>query len=318
MLKYLHIENIAVIEHNEIEFSDGFNVLTGETGAGKSIIIDSINAVLGERTSKDLIRTGCDSAEVSAVFGNISKENIRNLNNYDISPDDDGNIIITRKLSLNGKGYIKINGKPSTASTLKEISAFLINIHGQHDNQALLNPETHCSFLDAVAENSDLINDYYQEFRELNRIRKELNSVQIDSEEKEKKTELLKYQINELETADIKIGEIEELRNKLKIAETYEETVKTLNNVSGMLNGSDDTDGALSLLNQCIKRLSKLEGDSFSKSLSLLQEALLNVTDVSAEVGMFLSDTEFPVFQHTKQKHFAILQKTFDLPKVNH
>ena len=293
MLKYLHIENIAVIEHNEIEFSDGFNVLTGETGAGKSIVIDAINAVLGERTSKDLIRTGCDFAEVSAVFGNISKQNIDYLNDYDIAPDEDGNIVITRKLSLSGKGFIKINGKPSTAGTLKDISAYLINIHGQHDNQALLNPEKHCGFLDAVAENSDLIEAYYHEFRELNRIRKELNSIQLDTEEKERKTELLKYQINELETADIKIGETEELRKKLKIAESYEETVKTLNNVSGMLGGSDDAEGVLSLLNQSIKLLLRLKGDDFNGSLDSLQGALSAVTDASAEVNTFLNNSDF-------------------------
>lgn len=293
MLKYLHIENIAVIEHNEIEFSDGFNVLTGETGAGKSIVIDAINAVLGERTSKDLIRTGCDSAEVSAVFGNISKQNIDYLSDYDIAPDEDGNIIITRKLSLSGKGFIKINGKPSTAGTLKDISAYLINIHGQHDNQALLNPEKHCGFLDAVAENSDLIEEYYHEFRELNRIRKVLNSIQLDTEEKERKTELLKYQINELETADIKIGETEELRKKLKIAESYEETVKALNNVSGMLGGNDDTEGVLSLLNQSIKLLSRLKGDDFNGSLDSLQGALSAVTDASAEVNAFLNNSDF-------------------------
>ncbi|MEE0896290.1 MAG: AAA family ATPase, partial [Acutalibacteraceae bacterium] len=131
MLKYLHIENIAVIEMCDIEFSVGFNVLTGETGAGKSIVIDSINAVLGERTSKDLIRSGCDSAEVTALFGDLSEENLKTLMENDISPDEDGNVLITRRLSLSGKGIIKINGKPFTASTLREISSCLINIHGQ-------------------------------------------------------------------------------------------------------------------------------------------------------------------------------------------
>ena len=203
MLKYLHIENIAVIEMCDIEFSVGFNVLTGETGAGKSIVIDSINAVLGERTSKDLIRSGCDSAEVTALFGDLSEENLKTLMEYDISPDEDGNVLITRRLSLSGKGIIKINGKPFTASTLREISSCLINIHGQHDNQALLNPEKHCDFIDAVANNGDLREKYYDCFKNLNKIRKELNSLNIDEEEKARKTDLLKYQIEELQTADI-------------------------------------------------------------------------------------------------------------------
>ena len=180
MLKYLHIENIAVIESSNIEFNTGFNVLTGETGAGKSIIIDSINAVLGERTSKDLIRAGCDSAEVSALFGDFSDSTIEILKQYDIEPDSDGNVLIVRKLSLTGKSMIKINGKPATASVLKEISANLINIHGQHDNQALLNPEKHCDFIDAIANNDIQKDEYYSEFKHLNSVRKELNSLELD------------------------------------------------------------------------------------------------------------------------------------------
>ena len=130
MLKFLHIENIAVIERSDIEFKVGFNVLTGETGAGKSILIDAINAVLGERVSKDLIRNGCDSALVSAVFGDLNESTVILLKNYDISPDEDGNVLITRKLSLNGKGIIKVNGLPVTAAILRDIAHNLINIHG--------------------------------------------------------------------------------------------------------------------------------------------------------------------------------------------
>ena len=143
-------------------------------------------------------------------------------------PDEDGNILITRKLSLSGKGLIKINGKPYTASALKEISTDLINIHGQHDNQALLNPEKHCGFVDAVAENEQLRSDYYDEFKNLNKIRKELNSLVTDEDEKQRKTELLKYQINEIETAQIKLGEIDELKARLQIAEDFEKNLKDL------------------------------------------------------------------------------------------
>ena len=195
MLKFLHIENIAVIEKCDIELTEGFNVLTGETGAGKSIVIDSINAVLGERTSKDLIRSGCDSAEVTALFGDLTEENTQILKEQDIVPDEDGNVLVTRKLSLSGKGLIKINGKPFTASALREVASGLINIHGQHDSQALLDPEKHCAFIDAVAENKDLVEDYYSEFKTLNKIRKELSSLEMDEDEKQRKTDLLKYQI---------------------------------------------------------------------------------------------------------------------------
>ena len=178
MLKYLHIENIAVIERSDIEFSSGFNVLTGETGAGKSIVIDAINAVLGERTSKDLIRAGCDEANVSAVFGELEQGTLEKLSEYDIIPDEDGNIIISRKLSLSGKGIIKICGKPFTASALREIAKELINIHGQHDNQALLNPESHSGYIDALAENDKEKIEYLSEFKNINRIRKELSSLE--------------------------------------------------------------------------------------------------------------------------------------------
>ncbi len=287
MLKYLHIENIAVIEKTDIEFTDGFNVLTGETGAGKSIVIDSINAVLGERTSKDLIRNGCDYAEVSALFGDISKNVLNCLLNFGVEPDFDGNILITRRLSLTGKGIIKINGKPYTAGDLKEISAYLINIHGQHDNQALLNPDKHCGFIDAVANNKQEIDEYYNEFKKLNSIRKELQSLEIDEDEKIRKIELLKYQIKELEDADIKIGEIEDLKKKRELAENFEETYKSLTAISSLFCGDDETDGALSLLRNASKYMQKIENSSIEK----LNEVISSLEDINAEISSKLFES---------------------------
>ena len=291
MLKFLHIENIAVIERSDIEFTGGFNVLTGETGAGKSIVIDSINAVLGERTSKDLIRAGCDSAEVSALFGDLSDKTVNALKEFDIEPDDDGNLLITRKLSLNGKGLIKINGKPNTASVLKEFSPFLINIHGQHDNQALLDPKRHCDFIDAVASNEDLIEEYYAEFKNLNSIRRELQSLETDEDEKQHKTDLLKYQINEIETADIKIGEIDNLKEKLSVAENLESIFKSLNLISSCFEGDDDTDGAITLLENAVKQLSGIEEKQFNEDYQRLSDAVSVVRDVSANVRNYLETT---------------------------
>lgn len=292
MLKFLHIENIAVIEKTDIDFKSGFNVLSGETGAGKSIVIDSINAVLGERTSKDLIRTGCDSAVVSAVFGELDRDTVLALKNNDISPDDDGNIIVTRKLSLSGKGLIKINNVPVTATVLREISKNLINIHGQHDNQALLEPDMHLGFIDAVAENSELLSNYYLEFKELNSIRKELEALQIDEDEKQRKIDMLKYQINELETADIKLGEIESLKEKLGIANTFEKTYKALSGVEYILGGNDDTDGTVCELSNVLKLLKSLENNSFDTSYSKLSEALSLIEDSRAFIQEFLENTE--------------------------
>lgn len=287
MLKFLHIENIAVIEMCDIELTDGFNVLTGETGAGKSIVIDAINAVLGERTSKDLIRSGCDSAEVSALFGDLSGETLKTLESQDIFPDEDGNILITRKLSLNGKGLIKINGRPYTASALKEIASNLINIHGQHDNQALLNPEKHCGFVDAVAENEILRADYYNEFKALNKIRKELNALVTDEDEKQRKTELLKYQINELETANIKLDEIDELKAKLQIAEEYEKNIKAFSTTAGLLGGDSDTDGIITKLRIAEKMLTSLQNETAKKAGDSIAEIISKAEDVLSVVCDF-------------------------------
>lgn len=287
MLKYLHIENIAVIEMCDIEFSRGFNVLTGETGAGKSIVIDSINAVLGERTSKDLIRSGCDSAEVTALFGDLRRENLKTLEENDIFPDEDGNVLITRRLSLSGKGIIKINGKPFTASQLREISACLINIHGQHDNQALLNPEKHCDFIDAVANSGDLREKYYNCFKNLNKIRKELNSLNVDEDEKARKTDILKYQINELQTADIKVGEIEELKAKLQVAEEYEANLKAFSATSGILAGNEDTNGVVTNLKIASKLLGNLQNEKAQKCFSEISELIDRTEEISAEIRNF-------------------------------
>ena len=288
MLKFLHIENIAVIEQSDIEFKNGFNVLTGETGAGKSIVIDAINAVLGERTSKDLIRNGCENAVVSAVFGELDDTVSEKLKEYGIIPDEDGNIIITRKLSLTGKGYIKINNIPFTAGVLKEIGKLLLNIHGQHDNQALLDPEKHLLFVDAVADNKVILEEYYKEFKNLNSIRKELQSLEIDEDQKQRKIDLLKYQINEIESANITIGEYDELKKKLQIADNFEKTYKAYNNSDILLNGNEDNDGAVTLIQNAIKLL-----NSVNANTDKLNEALVILEDAKSEISHFLGNQEF-------------------------
>ena len=287
MLKFLHIENIAVIEMCDIELTDGFNVLTGETGAGKSIIIDSINAVLGERTSKDLIRSGCDEALVTALFGNLSNGTLKALEQLEVIPDEDGNVLISRKLSLSGKGLIKINGKPFTATALREISSLLINIHGQHDNQALLNPERHCDFVDSVADNGDLKQEYYSCFKKLNKIRRELNSLITDEGEKERKIDLLKYQINELSSADIKVGEIDELKSQLQIAEERESYIKAFSGPDSLLAGDDSTDGIITSLKAAAKLFNPLNGEAAKKSLSDLNELISKAEDLLSDIRDF-------------------------------
>ena len=293
MLKFLHIENIAVIERSDTEFAEGFNVLTGETGAGKSILIDSINAVLGERTSKELIRAGCDSAEVSAVFGNFDDTAVKTLSELGFSPDEDGNIVIRRRLSVSGKGIIKLNGIPVTATQLRDIGKNLINIHGQHDSQALLDSEKHIFYIDALADNTELINEYYQEFRYLNKVRKELEASQIDEEEKQRQTDLLKYQINELESADIKKGELAELKRKAQIAKNYQTVVEALSKADTALNGNDDFSGASALISSAQKELYSLKDEKWNALAEKTADVLSDLTDIGAEIRDFLDNAEY-------------------------
>lgn len=292
MLKFLHIENIAVIERSDIEFSAGFNVLTGETGAGKSIVIDAINAVLGERTSKELIRAGCDTAEVSAVFGELDNATAAALSDAGVTPDDDGNIVIRRRLSAAGKGLIKLNDRPVTAAELKEIGKHLVNIHGQHDNQALLDPERHLDYIDAVADDDPIKGKYYAEFRELNRIRKELAATETDEDEKRRRVGLLKYQINELESAGIKPGEYEKLQKKLSVARNYQKTAEALSRAYSALKGDDEFDGAVSLLTDAEKSLSSLRNDEWDKKSSALADAAAAAEDISTALYDFLENAE--------------------------
>lgn len=293
MLKFLHIENIAVIERSDIEFSEGFNVLTGETGAGKSIVIDAINAVLGERTSKELIRSGCDTAEVSAVFGDIDDSTAAMLAECGVTPDEDGNVIISRRLSTVGKGLIKLGDKPVTAAVLKEVGKKFINIHGQHDNQALLDPSKHLGYIDAVADNDKELKAYYAEFKKLNNIRKELEELKKHIYSEEARTDMLEYQINELEKAEIKPGEYEELKKKLEIARNYETTFNALNKAYTALNGGDDFDGAVALMEQASKSLLSLKQGGYDKAAESLAEAVSAVKDVGAEISDFLFGSEY-------------------------
>ena len=292
MIKSLHIENIAVIEKTDIDFDKGFNVLTGETGAGKSIIIDAINAVLGERTSKDLIRAGCDKALVSALFCDLSEQSKKQLAESGFEPDPDGNLLITRALTLSG-GSIKINGRPATAGVLKDVSKNLINIHGQHDNQKLLNPDNYYIYLDMIAENQKQLKDYYDEFKHFNAVRRELNANETDEGEKLRRIEILEYQINELEQADITVGEADDIKRKLTIAENYENTISALNNAGLCIDGSENTDGALSLIKNAQNYIESTKNDRLSSLSDRLEEVLANLEAVGFEIRSFINNTEY-------------------------
>lgn len=288
MLNYLHIENIAVIEKSDIYFTDGFNVFTGETGAGKSIIIDSINAVLGARTSKDLIRKGCNSACVSAEFSNVGDTALNELKQYGFTADENGNVIITRNISADGKTVFRVNSAPATAATVKEIGKYLINIHGQHDNQSLLNPDKYCGFIDKIAENDAEISAYVDEFMTFMAIRKELKSLEMDEDQKLHKIDLLKYQINELETANIKIGEYSTLREKLKLARDFEKTQRILHNANILLKGNENI-GVTETLSNIYKDLCCIETGKIKQIAEKLGSVYEDLCDASAELDNYVN-----------------------------
>lgn len=262
MLKTLNIENIAVIEKAEIEFNKGLNVLTGETGAGKSIVVDSINAVLGERTSKELVRNGADYGFVSALFDDIPQNAVDKILNFGIPVSVDDGLLITRRISANGKSVCKLNGNSVTVSMLKEIGQMLVNIHGQHDSQALLNADLHYQFIDMLLQDKKLLDKYKDSFHKLITVRRKLKSLTVNEEEKEKKLELLNYQINELESADIKVGERDSLAKRKKLAENAENILSALNMALLSLNGDDENSGASTLILSALNNLQTAFSDS--------------------------------------------------------
>lgn len=259
MLRTLDIENIAVIEKASVDFSSGLNVLTGETGAGKSIVVDSINAILGERTSRELVRHGVENAFVSAYFDDICSETCDKLKELDIELDDGNSLLISRKISSNGKSLCKVNGKTVTVSMLKEISSHLINVHGQHDSQALLNPDLQYTYIDMLLKNKAIIGEYKESFKKLISVRRKLKSLTNDESDKENQLELLNYQIEELEKADIKIGEREELTRKRALIQKSEDIIKTLNFALVTINGDDENAGVEQAVGDVNRELSKFD-----------------------------------------------------------
>lgn len=248
MLKSLSIENIAVIEKADIDFSSGFNVLTGETGAGKSIIVDSINAILGERTSKELIRHNSDSAVVTALFEDVNASVHQKLEELGLNGGDDNTLLLSRKISAQGKSNCRINGTVCTVSMLKEIGNVLVNIHGQHDSQDLLNPDFHYKFVDMLGDDKTVYESYKENFRNLLDIRKRLKTLTADADTKDKELEILEYQIKELRNADIKPGEWEQLKKRKSIIQNAQIVSNALNSALSAINGSDDYSGISTML----------------------------------------------------------------------
>lgn len=284
MLKTLEIENIAVIERAEIEFLPGFNVLTGETGAGKSIVVDSINAILGERTSRELVRTGAQHAFVSAYFTDIDPSVSAKLEELGYPKNEENDLIITRRIGADGKSLCKINSRTANVSALKELGKELVNIHGQHDSQALLNPESHIGFIDMLCKSDKPLCEYKEAFSDFMRIRRRLKRLTADAENNDNTASLLDYQIAELESAGVSSGETERLTERKKALDNAADALSALSALDSCVNGDDDAPGVRIALSTAAKEL-----EPFAPFLPDVEKLLRILADTDAQLEDALS-----------------------------
>lgn len=283
MLELLHIENIAIIEAADIEFAPGFNALTGETGAGKSIVIDSLSAVLGQRTSRELIRTGAEKAFVSAAFSGMAPELTEELG---IQPEADGTLLLQREIQTDGKNVCRVNGRPVTVGQLRALGARLLNIHGQHDGQQLLDEEQHIVYLDSFGRVESLAITYAEKYKNFTDIRRQIGALQMDEAEKARRVDTLQYQIEELRRAKLKSGEEEELTARRGMLRNAEKFLDAVAGADYALNGDDSGGGALSALRQAQDALGGVRhlDDAFGQLYERLGEAYSEVYDIAATV----------------------------------
>ena len=283
MLELLHIENIAIIEAADIAFEPGFNALTGETGAGKSIVIDSLSAVLGQRTSRELIRTGADKAFVGATFSGVDADLTAALG---IEPEVDGTLLLQREIHGDGKNVCRVNGRPVTVGQLKALGARLLNIHGQHDGQQLLDEEQHIVYLDSFGKVENLMETYGVKYKHFTDIRRQISALQMDEAEKARRVDTLQYQIEDLKRAKLKPGEEEDLTARRGMLRNAEKFLDAVAGADYALNGDDSGGGALSALRQAQDALSGVRhlDDAFGQLYERLGEAYSEVYDIAATV----------------------------------
>ncbi len=284
MLQLLHIENIAVIEEADITFDAGFNALTGETGAGKSIVIDAMGAVLGQRTSRDLIRTGAEKAFVSAIFTDIDVTNSA-LSENGIDTEG-GELLLQREIWADGKNTCRCNGRPITVSQLRQIGSSLLNIHGQHDGQLLLDPERHCDYLDSFGRLEETIVCYREQYHAMDAVRKKIRALQMDEAERERRVDMLRHQIEELERAQLKEGEEEELLSRRNILRNSERFLSAIQGASYSLSGDDNSAGVVAALQEaehCLRSISSLD-EQFGTLADRLREVQVEAYDIAETV----------------------------------
>ena len=291
MLSLLHIENIAVIECADISFDRGFNVLTGETGAGKSIVIDAISAILGERAYRDMIRTGTNKASVRAVFTAVPELSWFADNGVEYDPET----VIQREIHLDGKNVCRVNGSLVSVSILRKLGIQLINIHGQHDSASLFDEDNHLTFLDAFADNEAMRSDYAEKFETVAKLRREIDRISMDEGEKLRRMETLRYQINEIEKAELEAGEDEELETRRKILQNAEKLSDGMEEAVECLYGGDDSDGAAGLLAQAEHALARLSRftDAYTSLHEKVADLMYQVQDAAEEVRSARDDLSY-------------------------
>ncbi len=296
MLSELQIQNIAVIKEAVLTFTDGFNVMTGETGAGKSIVIDAINAVLGCRISRELIRTGCDSAFVSALFYTNNLRSIADmLQTLDVPAEEDGSVLIQRRMFADGRNSCKINGVTVTVSAIRQLARFLVSIHGQSDNQTLLSPEYHCGYIDSLAQNEALRARYKTAYDAYTDAKRRLSALNTDESEKQRRLDILNYQIAELEAAEITEGETAQLEERLNVLRNAERISELLQQSYAALNGAEGEGGASSLAFSAADALDRAAAFSaeFSEAASGVREAAYALSEYADTLRNALYSDDF-------------------------
>ena len=291
MLSLLHIENIAVIECADISFDSGFNVLTGETGAGKSIVIDAISAILGERAYRDMIRTGANKASVRGVFTNVPELPWFQEHGVEYDPET----VIQRDIYLDGKNICRVNGTLVTVTILRKLGIQLINIHGQHDSATLFDEENHLSYLDAFADNEGIRDQYASSYEAVLALRREIDRMSMDESAKLRRMETLRYQINEIAKAELEPGEDEELEKRRKVLQNAEKLSDCLNMAVECLFGGDETDGAATLLMSAEREIARASrfADSFSEIQERTADLMYQVKDLADEVRYIRDDLSY-------------------------
>ncbi len=292
MLSQLFIQNIAVIEKVQVTFEKGLNVFTGETGAGKSIVIDAINAVLGNRTSRELVRTGAPKALVTALFEEIGDETKEQLLSLGFEPEEDDSLLLSREISSDGKTSCKIGGRPATVSILREVAQSLINIHGQHDSQSLLQPEQHLGYIDQFGKTAALLKEYRLEYAYYAELQRKLHQLRTDEREKAQRMDLLSYQINEISAAALLPGEEEDLQTAKKKMQNSAKIVEALHVTHDLLQGAEESDGILSMLDQAQEQIQILEAYYPQLKSDRILDIRYELEEVEETLRDALSDAE--------------------------